>query len=92
MMVFKNGMRIELKHETTCEDYTYYFFSFIIMICFHSAIPLYLFYQSTEENFNYIFFLLMFLSYYYYKMSYYSNSTAYIRNKVKLAEVFENIA
>ena len=40
MILFKDGMRIELSNETTIKDYAYYTISFLLMIVFYSAIPL----------------------------------------------------
>ena len=40
MVIFKDGMRIDLSYKETCKDTTYYITSFIFMILFYGGIVL----------------------------------------------------
>lgn len=40
MVLFKDGMKINLSYKSSWKDYMYYILSFIFMVCFWTGIPL----------------------------------------------------
>ena len=85
MVLFKEGMKIDLTYDVTFNDYLYYILSFILMCTFWAGIPAGL---LIEEGY----FGLMgsFVIYIIYSCN--TDSCKYLDNLVELNHTFKNIA